>query len=90
MKVQGLSNTEIATKLHGLGLRINKKRLSDLFRNPFYCGYISHSLLDGQVIKGTHWPLISDEVFLRANDMLKKNAIGYKHKKGNANIVSGS
>src|SRR5688572_21281019 len=48
MKVQGLSNTEIALKLNSLGLRINKKRLSELYRNPFYCGYLSHSLLDGQ------------------------------------------
>ena len=86
MKVQGLSNTEVALKLNSLGLRINKKRLSELFRNPFYCGYISHSLLDGQVIKGMHDPLISEEVFLRANDMLKKNAFGYKHEKGNVNI----
>jgi site-specific DNA recombinase len=86
MKVQGLSNTEIAAKLNTQGLRINKKRLSELFRNPFYCGFIAHSLLDGKVVKGKHEPLISDELFLRANDMLKKNAFGYKHDKGNVNI----
>src|SRR5690606_27768507 len=38
MKVEGLSNTEIASKVYKLGLRIDKKRLSELFRNPFYCG----------------------------------------------------
>ena len=81
MKVEGLSNTEISARLNKLGLRLDKKRLSELFRNPFYCGYIAHSLLDGQVIKGKHEPLISEELFLRANDMLKKNAFGYKHTK---------
>ena len=81
MKVEGQTNTEIAIGLNRLGLRVDKKRLSELFRNPFYCGYIAHSLLDGQVIKGKHEPLISEDLFLRANDMLKKNAFGYKHAK---------
>jgi site-specific DNA recombinase len=85
MKVESLTNTEIAAKLHQLGLRLNKKRLSELFRNPFYCGYIVHSLLDGQVVKGNHEPLISEELFLRANDMLKKNSFGYKHTR-NTNV----
>jgi site-specific DNA recombinase len=83
MKVEGLTNTEVAAKLHQLGLRLDKKRLSELFRNPFYCGFIAHSLLDGQVIKGNHEPLISEELFLMANDMLKKNAFSYKHQKDN-------
>jgi len=47
MKVEGLTNTEIAARLNKLVLRLDKKRLSELFRNPFYCGYIAHSLLDG-------------------------------------------
>jgi site-specific DNA recombinase len=81
MKVEGSTNTEIAARLNKLGLRLDKKRLSELFRNPFYCGYIAHSFLDGQVVKGKHEPLISEELFLRANDMLKKNAFGYKHTK---------
>jgi hypothetical protein len=34
MKVEGLTNTEVAAKLHQLGLRLDKKRLSELFRNP--------------------------------------------------------
>ena len=85
MKLEGITNTEIAARLNKLGLRLNKKRLSELFRNSFYCGYIAHSLLDGQVIKGKHEALISEELFLRANDMLKKNAFGYKQNK-NTNV----
>lgn len=86
MKAQGLSNTEIADKLSKLGLRINKKRLSEILRNPFYCGFLSHNLLDGQVINGKHEAVISEELFLQANDMLKKNASGYKQESKNANV----
>ncbi|MEO5601774.1 MAG: recombinase family protein [Cyclobacteriaceae bacterium] len=85
MKVEGLTNTEIALRLNKLGLRLDRKRLSEVLRNPFYCGYIAHGLLDGQIIKGKHEPLISEELFLRANDALKKNAFGYKQSK-NTNV----
>ena len=80
-KVQGMANTEIAAKLGQLGLPVDKKRLSEILRNPFYCGYLSHNLLDGQVVKGKH-----EDVFLQANDMLKKNTSGYKQESGNLNI----
>jgi site-specific DNA recombinase len=86
LKVQGLSNTEIAEKLKKLGLTIDKKRLSEILRNPFYCGYLSHNLLDGQVVKGKHEGVISEELFLRANDILKKNTTGYKQESGNLNV----
>lgn len=61
-------------------------RLSEILRNPFYCGYLSHNLLEGQVIKGNHEALITEETFLQANEMLKKNAQGYKQENRNANI----
>jgi site-specific DNA recombinase len=58
MKVEGLTNTEVAAKLYQPGLRLDKKRLSKLFRNPFYCGYIAHSLMEGEVIKDKHYQMI--------------------------------
>lgn len=85
LKAKGASNTEIADKLAKAGLKINKKRLSEIFRNPFYCGYLSHTLLEGQVIKGTHEGIVSKELFLRANDALSKNAYGYKQESKNIN-----
>lgn len=86
LKAKGVSNTEIADKLAKAGLKINKKRLSEIFRNPFYCGYLSHTLLEGQVIKGTHEGIVSKELFLRANDALSNNAYGYKQESKNINI----
>jgi site-specific DNA recombinase len=86
MKVKGLSSTEIAVTLNSLGLKVDKKRLSEIFRNPFYCGYLSHNLLNGEVIKGNHDALISEDTFYAANDMLKKNSSGYKQEAKNLNI----
>jgi len=80
MKIEGLTNTEIASKLHHLGLRVDKKRMSGVSAIPSIADILP-SFLDGQVINGKHEPLISEELFLRANDMLKRNAFGYKHTK---------
>jgi site-specific DNA recombinase len=85
-KVQGMSNTEVAIKISKLGLPVNKKRLSELFRNPFYCGLISHNLLEGKIIQGKHEGIITEELFLRANEVLKKNAFGYKQEQKNIHI----
>src|SRR5882672_3762175 len=85
-KIQGHSNTDIADKLAKSGFKVDKKRLSEILRNPFYCGYLSHNLLEGQVIKGNHEALITEEAFLQANEMLKKNAQGYKQESKNSNV----
>ncbi len=76
---EGLSNTGIANKISTAGMKVSNKRLTQIFRNPFYCGYISHSHLLGQIAKGKHEPIISREVFLKANDMLSRVAYGFKH-----------
>ncbi|WP_103071875.1 recombinase family protein [Aquimarina sediminis] len=83
---QNLSNVEIIDKLKLQGLTIYKQRLTDIFRNPTYCGLLSHSLLDGKVVKGNHQPIISKEMFLRANGIQSKNYQNYSHKKENDNL----
>ena len=42
------------------GRQVTKQTFSRLFRNPFYCGWIEK---DGTRVKGTHEPLITEEVF---------------------------
>ena len=83
---EDLSNVEIANKLNKLGLKITHKRISESLRNPFYCGYITHNLLEGQTIKGKHPALISEEIFLQVNNLLNKNAQGYKWNKDDEEI----
>ena len=67
----GLSNVQILEQLRKLGLKIYKQRLTEILRNPFYCGLMSHSLLNGRVLEGKHPALISKETFLAVNRVLE-------------------
>ena len=68
-KAKGMKNEEILTRLRAMGVRIYKQKLSSLLRNPFYCGLIAHELLDGKVVEGKHEKLISQELFLKVNEI---------------------
>lgn len=68
-----LTNAEILDKLKLLGLKLTKQVLSDMFSNPFYCGLMSHNLLNGEVVKGRHPAIVSKEIFLKANDIRTRN-----------------
>lgn len=85
MKVQEkLSNTEIAERLSKKGLKTNRKRISEMLKNPFYCGFLSHTLLEGQVVKGNHEAIVSERTFFLANEVIKEakaNSSGYKNKR---------
>jgi site-specific DNA recombinase len=68
-KAESISNTDIVKKLKSLGVKIEPKRLSEVFRNPFYCGILSHKMLNGELIEGKHEKLISKELFLKVNNI---------------------
>lgn len=75
---ENLTHEAIIERLIPMGLTLTPPLLSRIFRNPFYCGYITHSLLaDGEIIIGKHEPLISEEVFLAVNGILSGNRQGY-------------
>ncbi len=80
---EDLTNVEIVERLRKLGLKIYKQRLSDMFRNPVYCGLISHSLIEGKVVKGIHQPIVSKEIFLKVNGINKHKS---KHNVKNENL----
>ncbi|WP_281989548.1 recombinase family protein [Aquimarina aggregata] len=80
---ENLSNVEIVERLAKYGLKIYKQRLSDIFRNPVYCGLITHSLIEGKVVKGIHKPIISEEIFLKVNGVNKQKS---KHNVKNENL----
>jgi len=82
-KLEGVQDIEIARRLKLLGLDIDNKRLSDMWKNIFYCGLITHKLLDGKLIEGNHEPLVSKEMFLRVNHINTRRPKGYKVKKEN-------
>ncbi len=83
---ENLAHTEILKRLEKMGLKVSRARLTETFRNPFYCGYITGRLIDGKVVKGLHEPIISEEVFLNVNGLLSHNHQGYKHQADNAQL----
>ena len=83
---QNLSNESIKIKLAHLGLKVSHQFISHFFRNPFYCGLITHNSLEGKLIEGNHEKLISMEVFLRVNNLLSINPQGYKHNEENDDL----
>lgn len=48
-------------------MTINERRLSEVFKNPFYCGVLTSKILPGEIIEAKHKPLVSKEDFLRIN-----------------------
>ena len=76
-KLEGVQDIEIARRLNKLGLKIDSKRLSDMWRNPFYCGIMANRLMDGKVIEGNHEALISREMFLKVNEINNRRKKGY-------------
>ena len=72
-----VSNEEAKERLQKLGLKVSHQQMSSIFRNPFYCGLLSHNLLEGQVVEGSHEKLVSREIFLKVNEAQNRNAHGY-------------
>ena len=74
------SLTEIKNRLEKEGLKFNRLgKVSEMLTNPFYCGILTHSALEGQVVEGKHEKLISKEIFLRVNKLYGQNSMaGYK------------
>ncbi|HSZ71331.1 MAG TPA: recombinase family protein, partial [Cytophagaceae bacterium] len=49
---EGLTNMQIKERLAEHGLSLCKQMISKIFANPFYCGLITNTLLDGTIIEG--------------------------------------
>jgi site-specific DNA recombinase len=76
-KSVGLSNEAIREKLESIGWKIDLRRITDLFRNPFYCGIIAHNALEGAMVEGIQEKAVSRELFLQVNGILDKRKHGY-------------
>ncbi|MVT09504.1 recombinase family protein [Chitinophaga tropicalis] len=83
-KSEGMKNEEIIKRLRGMGVKMYKQQLTKIFKKPFYCGLINHGLLDGRVVQGNHEPLISQELFLKVNDIhISSPQYGVPHEREN-------
>ena len=82
-----MRNCEIIRELAKLGLKIDDRRLCEMFKNPFYCGILVSKLTPGEVYSGNHEPLISHEMFLRANNVvLEARSHPVSHNTEDANL----
>lgn len=71
LKAEGrLTNKQIVAKLRRKGCKINYKSFVRIISNPFYCGYITHSLIPGEIYRGYHPALVSEELFFAANRII--------------------
>jgi site-specific DNA recombinase len=61
------SSAEIVRKLNLLGMKIDERRLHEIFKNPFYCGVLITKMLPGEVIFGQHEAIVSKEDFIKIN-----------------------
>ena len=80
----GYTYDMIVAKLKPLGINIHKQALTDMFKNPFYCGLLSHNFLGGELVKGNHEALVSEALFLKVNQVKKVD--GFKVNKANDNL----
>ena len=61
------SSADIVRKLNLLGMKIDERRLHEIFKNPFYCGILITKMLPDQVILGKHEAIVSQEDFIKIN-----------------------
>jgi hypothetical protein len=74
---EGISTVEILKILHVRGLKLTKQTIGEALVNPFYCGILSHSLLNGEVVEEKHEKLVSRDIFLTANEEKNKVTHGF-------------
>ena len=78
---ENITNEEILDRLKSRGLILTKQTLSDIFKNPFYCGYIIHAYTDYEPKIGKQEKLISETIFNIVNEIDTNS--GYTQNKGN-------
>lgn len=76
-KIDGKRDYEIIEDLKSLGLILTKQKLSDMWRKPFYCGVSVHRLLEGEAVEGNWEPMVSKDDFMKVQNIIEKNNVGY-------------
>lgn len=68
------------------GLPVSQSHLHRLLRNPFYCGRL---LWKGQIFRGLHAPLVSEELFDRVQIVLKDRGHSWNRRNGWSAMLHG-
>lgn len=82
-----MPNIEIQKRLAALGFHYRLRRISEILSNPFYCGKMVHKALEGEIAEGKHEKLVSEAIFLQANNILAEKKLGLQTKKERPEIA---
>lgn len=82
-----MPNVEIQRRLAGYNLHYCLRRIREILTNPFYCGKLAHKALEGELIDGKHEKLISEAIFLEANNIMAEKKLGLQTKKERPEIA---
>ncbi len=82
-----MPNVEIQKRLKSYGLDYCLRRISEILTNPFYCGKMVHKALEGDVVDGKHEKLVSEAIFLEANNIMAEKKLGLQTKKERPEIA---
>jgi DNA invertase Pin-like site-specific DNA recombinase len=82
-----MSNVEIQERLKSYGLNYNLRRIGEILTNPFYCGKLVHKALEGEVVDGKHEKIVSEAIFLEANNIMAEKKLGLLTKKERPEIA---
>ncbi len=82
-----LPNVEIQQRLKAYKLDYCLRRIAEILVNPFYCGKMAHKALEGEVVDGKHEKLISEAIFLEANNIMAEKKLGLQTKKERREIA---
>ena len=82
-----MPNVEIQTRLKNMGYNWCLRKIGDIFSNPFYCGKMVHKALEGEVVNGNHEKIVSEAIFLEANNIIAEKKLGLQTKKERPEIA---
>ncbi len=83
---ENITHREICERLEKKGLSLNPKRLSDYFRNPFYCGLVTSGHIPGKMFEGKHEAIVSKSMFLKVNNILSEKRSSYTYNRDDINL----
>ncbi|HRG38050.1 MAG TPA: recombinase family protein, partial [Bacteroidia bacterium] len=82
-----LPNVEIQNRLKSYKLEYSLRRIGEILSNPFYCGKLAHKALEGELVDGKQERLISEAIFLEANNIMAEKKLGLQTKKERPEIA---
>lgn len=82
-----LPNVEIQSRLKSYKLEYSLRRIGEILSNPFYCGKLAHKALEGELVDGKQEKLVSEAIFLEANNIIAEKKLGLQTKKERPEIA---